>query len=132
VPDFLSPEWLRELDAAVRAEPELSALGPVEIEQVVTGVPGRGEVRYRIVVDADGARVVGPEAYRHAADVRFTTDYATAVAIAAAKENAQAALADGRLQLAGSVDALVRRAAAFTALGDATAALRAATTFPPP
>jgi hypothetical protein len=132
VPEFLSPEWLRDLDAAVRDAPDLSALGPIEIEQVVTGVPRRGEVRYRVVVDGDGARVLEPEESRHAADVRLTTDYATAVAIAGAKENAQAALADGRLRLGGNVDALVRRGSAFAALGDATAALRDVTTFPPP
>ena len=132
MPEFLSPEWLRELDAAVRAAPELSALGPIEIEQVVCDVPRRGEVRYRVVVDGGGARVFEPDEHRHAADVRLTTDYATAVAIAAAQENAQTALADGRLRLGGSVDSLVRRAAAFAALGDATGALRRITTFPPP
>ena len=132
MPEFLSPEWLAELDAAVHAAPELSALGPIEIEQVVTGVPRAGEVRYRIVVDDDGARVLRPDGSRPLPDVRLTTDYETAVAIAAAKENAQAALADGRLHLGGSVDALVRRASAFAALGDATAALRGITTFPSP
>jgi hypothetical protein len=132
VPEFLSPEWLRELDAAVRAAPGLSALGPIEVEQVVCDVPRRGEVRYRIVVDDDGARVLERDQHRQPADVRLTTDYATAVAIAAARENAQTALAEGRLRLGGSVDALVRRAAAFAALGDATAALRGITTFPPP
>jgi hypothetical protein len=132
VPEFLSPAWLHELDTAVRASPELSALKPIRIEQVVSGVPHQGEVRYRIVVDDGGARVHVDGERDQAADVRLTTDYATAVAIAAGKENAQSALADGRLRLGGQVDLLVRRAPAFAALGDATAALRAVTTFPPP
>ena len=64
------------------------------------------------------------------ADVRLTTDYDTATAIALGKENAQSALAQGRLRLGGDIDTLVRGAAALTALDDATAALRAATTYP--
>jgi hypothetical protein len=132
VPEFLSQAWIRELDAAVRAAPELSALRPIEIEQVVTGVPRRGEVRYRIVVDDRGARVDDGNEHGYAAEVRLTTDYATACAIAAGKENAQAALADGRLRIGGSLDVFVRRAPAFAALGDATAALRGITTFAAP
>jgi hypothetical protein len=132
VPEFLSLDWLRELDAAVRAAPELSALNPIEIEQVVSDVPRQGEVRYRIVVDDSGGHVLVDGERVHAADVRLMTDYATAVAIAAGKENAQTALADGRLRLGGRLDLLVRRAPAFAALGDATAGLRGVTTFPPP
>jgi hypothetical protein len=131
VPEFLSPEWLNDLDAAVRATPELASVGPIAIEQAISGVPHRGDVRYRMIVDGGGAHVTTADA-REAADVRLTTDYATAVAIATGKENAQAALADGRLRLGGSVDVLIRRAAAFAALGDATAALRDVTTFPSP
>jgi hypothetical protein len=132
VPEFLSPAWLHELDAAVRGAPDLVALNPIEIEQVVSGVPRRGEVRYRIVVDDAGAHVRVNGDREHGADVRLTTDYATAVAIAAGKENAQTALAEGRLRLGGRIDLLVRRAPAFAALGDSTAALRAVTTFPSP
>lgn len=133
--------WLNELDRAVRASTTVSALAPIVIEQVVSEVPGRGEVRYRIVVDDDGARVaesvvpsgdmpggVVPER----PDVRLITDFDTAVAIALGRVNAQIALARGRLRLGGDVDALVRRADALTALDDATAALRAATTYPSP
>jgi hypothetical protein len=132
MPEFLSEAWLRELDSALRAAPQLSALGPIEIEQTVSGVPRRGDVRYRLVIDEAGAHIGTVDEHESAADVRLTTDYATAVAIAAGKENAQTALADGRLRLGGNVDALVRRASAFAALGDVTAAVRGVTTFPPP
>jgi hypothetical protein len=131
VPEFLSETWLDELDRAVRVSVSVSALAPIVIEQVVVDVPGRGEVRYRFRVDGDGARVTeggAPEP----ADVRLTTDYPTAVAIALGRENAQIALARGRLRLGGDVDALVRRADALGALHDATAALRAATSYPSP
>jgi hypothetical protein len=131
VAEFLSELWLGELDRAVRASASVSALAPIVIEQVVRDVPGRGEVRYRIQVDDGGARVAegappGPP------DVRLTTDYPTAVAIALGKENAQIALARGRLRIGGDIDTLARRAGALAALDDATAALRAATTYPSP
>jgi SCP-2 sterol transfer family len=131
VPEFLSEQWLRELDAAVRASAAVCALGPIVIEQVVASVPRRGEVRYQLVVDAGGARLaVGADT--RPADMSLSTDYRTAVAIAAGKENAQLALADGRLRLGGNIDALVRRSDAFGALDDATAALREVTAFPSP
>ena len=133
MPEFLSEMWLRELDLAVRASPGVCALAPIVIEQVVSDVPGRGEVRYRFQVDGDGARVSAGEADAPGApDVRLTTDYDTAVAIAVGKENAQIALARGRLRLGGNVDSLVRRADALGALDDATSALRANTTYPSP
>jgi hypothetical protein len=131
MPEFLSEMWVSELDLAVRASAGVSALAPIVIEQVVSDVPGRGEVRYRIEVDDDGARVTADETTRPP-DVRLTTDYGTAVAIAEGKENAQIALARGRLRLGGDVETLVRHAAALGALDDATAALRSSTTYPPP
>ena len=131
MPEYLSEMWLDELDRAVRASVSVSALAPIVIEQVVHDVPGRGEVRYRFRVDRDGARVTEGDA-PEPPDVRLTTDYPTAVAIALGKENAQIALARGRLRLGGDVDTLVRRADALGALDDATAGLRAATTYPSP
>ncbi len=143
--EFLSPTWIQELDRAVRASAGVSALAPIVIEQVVSGVPGRGEVRYRIRVGADGAaRVEELGASTDAVsgvsgagldarpDVRLTTDYGTAVAISRGTENAEIALSHGRLRLGGDVDALVRRAEGLAALDDATAALRGATTYPSP
>jgi hypothetical protein len=131
VPEFLSEIWLRELDDAVRAAIGMSVLAPMVIEQVVHDVPGRGEVRYHLRVDAGGAHVAPGEAPRPA-DVRLTTDYETASAIALGTENAQIALARGRLRLGGDIDTLVRGGTALAALHDATAVLRTATTYPSP
>jgi hypothetical protein len=123
--------WLRDLDRAVRTTAQVSALAPIVIEQVVSGVPGRGEVRYRLEVSADGASVTEIEPDTGTPfDVRLTTDYPTAVAISCGRANAQIALARGRLRLGGNVDTLVRHADALAALDDATAELRAATTYP--
>ena len=131
MPEFLSEIWLRELDRSVQDATGVSTLAPIVIEQVVRDVPGRGEVRYRFRVDAGGARVIAGEAEQRA-DVRLTTDYETAVAIATGRENAQIALARGRLRLRGNIDTLVRSADALGALDDATAALRGNTTYPSP
>lgn len=131
MPEFLSEMWLRDLDAAVQASATVAVLAPVEIEQVVSGVPGRGDVRYRIRIDSGGARVTTAEA-SEPPDLRLSTDYDTAVAIASGRENAQIALARGRLRLGGDIEVLIRRADALGALEDATAALRAATTYPSP
>jgi len=128
VAEFLSEKWLTELDTAVRASANVSVLAPIVIEQVVGGVPGRGEVRYRMHVDSTGARVTTGDT-ADPPDVRLSTDYETAVAIALGKENAQIALARGRLRLGGDIDVLVRRADALGALDDATAGLRATTTY---
>jgi hypothetical protein len=131
VPEFLSEIWLQELDRAVRAVVPVSVLAPIVIEQVVADVPGRGEVRYRFRVDGEGASVTEGDAAERP-DVRLTTDYDTAVAIAVGRENAQIALARGRLRFGGNIDTLVRSAEALGALDDATAALRDSTTYPSP
>ena len=129
---FLSEEWIAALDEALRAEAGLSDCAAVTVEQTVTGTPD-GDVRYRVVIDDRGGRVLragGDDAIPHApADVRLTTDYATAVAIARGAENAQIALAQGRLQLGGDVHALARFTAALAAMPGVTRALRAGTTY---
>lgn len=129
VAQYLSDEWLRDLDAALRASERVQALAPLVIEQAVVRVPGRGEVRYRVWVDAEGAHA-GPavEAAR-SADIRLMTDYDTAVGIARGLENAQSALARGRFRVGGDIAALTRHQDALAALDDASAAVRAATTY---
>ncbi len=128
--EYLSDAWIAALDTALHACTELATLGPLVIEQVVRDVPGRGVVRYRCEVSPVGTRVVAGGDGRP--DLRLTTDYVTAAAIARGYENAQSALADGRLRLGGDVGALARHAAALAALSDATAELRATTTYDAP
>jgi hypothetical protein len=132
VPEYLSDAWVDALDDALQASASVTAVGPLVIEQVVRGVPERGEVRYRVWVDAKGGhagRIAAGEGPDMPADIRLSTDYGTATAIARGRENAQTALARGRLQLGGIVDVLTRHADALAALDDATAKLRAATTY---
>jgi SCP-2 sterol transfer family len=127
VPEFLSDQWLAALDASARSAPPLPDIAPFVLEQVVTGVAGRGQVRYQIVFHDSGMRVrAGAD---EPADVCFATDVDTAAGIARGETNAQRALAAGHFRVGGSVDALVKRAAALTALEDVFAAVRETTTY---
>ena len=127
MPDYLSEEWIAELDGALRAATIQSA-APLEMETVVHAPTGT--IRYRVMLDDRGARARRSREGDASADLRLTTDYATAVAIARGRENAQTALAAGRLQLGGDVNLLLRAGDTFAALDDLTGALRAGTTFP--
>jgi hypothetical protein len=128
VPEFLSDEWISSLARAVR-DADASTLSPLTLEQVVRGVPGRGEVRYRLVAADGQLDVATAGAGENEPDVSVTTDYATAVALARGDENAQQALAAGRLRLGGNLVLLAARADALVALDDLFAALRAETTY---
>jgi hypothetical protein len=128
VPEFLSSAWLDELDGAARAAGPVPGIAPFVIEQVVTGVRGRGEVRYRLVFDDSGLRV-DTDTARGDADVVFTTDHATAAGIARGDANAQQALADGAFRVGGALDTLVARSDALSALTDIFSTVRHTTTF---
>jgi len=128
VAEFLSDEWIAALDAAARAtEVDAGDADSLAVEPVVRGVPGRGDVRYRVTCDT-GVRAV-TRAPDGEADVRIETDYATAVALARGQLNAQTALADGVLRVSGDLARLAAHAAAFARLGDLFASVRATTTF---
>ncbi len=131
--EFLSDEWIRALGHAARAAGDHIAAGAVlVVEPVVRGVPGRGEVRYRVTCDATVRDVTESSASDTPADVRLETDYSTAVALARGELNAQTALADGRLTVSGDVARLARHATAAAKLGDLFGAVRASTTYPAP
>lgn len=128
---FLSDEWLRELDRVAReAWGPLAWNGrPLVLEQVVLGSP-RGDVRFHLVVGADGLHVAGGPAER--ADAVFTADLETATALADGSLNVQTALAAGRYRLRGDLELLARHGDALIALGDLFRAVRVATVFPDP
>ena len=140
VAEFLTDEWIAALDAAAHAAPRDGAddADLLAVEPVVRGVPGRGDVRYRVtcgtVVRAvtrlsdDGSADNGT-ADDPSADVRIETDYATAVALARGQLNAQTALADGLLRVSGDLARLAAHASALARLGDLFASVRATTTF---
>jgi hypothetical protein len=123
MPEYLTDEWLAAFDAALGAASGLRALAPISIEQQVGGV------RYRVWIDAAGGHARRTQSNDSPADLRIVTDYPTAVAIATGVQNAQIALATGRLRLGGDIDTLTRHADAVTALDDIAAALRQDTTY---
>ena len=119
---YLSAAWFA---AAGAADPALA--GPVELvlEQVVQATPD-GEVRYRVEVAGDQARIVWPvPPAAPPADLRITTDWPTAVAVARGDLSAQRALMDGRLRIKGSPAGL----ASPPPIDAVPAAVRADTTF---
>jgi predicted lipid carrier protein YhbT len=130
VPEFLSPEWIEALDRSAGASDALGGLvteAILIVEQVVTDVPGRGEVRYRFEVGPSGARVRSEGAAP--ASVTITVPYETAVGINAGKESAQAAFMAGRLRLGGDVTVLLSLRDSLAGLDDVFAAVRAETSY---
>lgn len=126
--EFLSAAWIAELDHAARAADGLAlADGELVIEQVVRGRPG-GDVRYRVRLGPDGARVATTAG--GGADLTLLTDAATARSLHEGRVRAQDALATGALKVQGRPEVLARRADLLARLDVAFAPVRARTTFP--
>jgi hypothetical protein len=128
VTEFLSREWLAELDAAARASDRLATLAPdttLVVEQRVSGGP-HGDVTYQLVIDRDGGRV--ETGSPGAPDIVLLTDYETGLALHHGEVNAQAAIAGRRMKLRGDIERLLGRAEALRALDDVFASVRAHTT----
>ena len=126
---YLSPAWLDAAGAAVAGDGALgAALAGVTftVTQVVTGGPD-GDVTWSVAVD-DGtvALTPGPAAR---SDLRLTTDYATAAAVAAGQLGAQRAFVEGRLRVGGDLSLLIAHQRALAAVDDALAGVRARTTY---
>lgn len=130
---YLSPEWI---DAAGRALAGDAGLKDATVdlrltlEQVVTGArtgAPTGTVRWYVAIDH--GRVELAEGPAPAADLRFTTTYATAAAIASGSLGAQRAFAEGRLRVGGDLSLLVAHHRTLASLDDALAPLRAETEF---
>jgi putative sterol carrier protein len=129
---YLSPEWIDELDAALSADDAVrkaTADVALTVQQVVTGGPG-GDVAWHVVVD-HGAVAVRPGTTDDA-DVTFRQDRDTARAVAGGELSAQAAFMIGKLTVTGDVGKLIEHQAAFTGIDDATDAVRAKATLDAP
>jgi hypothetical protein len=127
---FLSADWLRAFDEALRADEELGArfaANPIAIGQEITAGDAPA-IRYVLVLDDSGGRIeAGPGAAPD--DVTLVCDRETAAGLAQGALNAQRALTSGRLKLRGEVDRLAAASAALAGLGDLLAPLRANTEF---
>jgi len=131
VPEFLSPSWSAAFAAAIRetiVDPDLGDGSAV----LVIGAQSE-EIRLGITIRAGTvAAVTGPEEDTVEPATVIRCDRETAVRLASGAESAQAALATGRMRLAGDVRGLGVVAAAAPAIAEATAELRSRTRFPDP
>jgi hypothetical protein len=130
MPVHLSPEWLAALDEAVRSHAGLAAATTgvhLVIEQVVTGEPGdeQADIVWHVAMHDGTVRVVpGPAPVKGEASgqpvplVRFTTDRATAQAVANGALAAQEAFMGGSLRVGGDTTALVEHHELLDGLGD--------------
>ncbi|MDQ3897636.1 MAG: SCP2 sterol-binding domain-containing protein [Actinomycetota bacterium] len=119
---FLSPEWLDHMRSATSAAaPDAT----VSIHQRVTGGPD-GDVEYTLRL-AGGRATFEPGP--GAADVTLVSDYDTAADISQGRLSPARAFAAGRLQVRGSVTALVAHHEAFDELGALLAGVADVTTY---
>lgn len=124
---FLSPEWFTEV---TRAEPPGTTPPVAVLEQVVEGTPD-GAVTYRIEVAGGRGRIVWPvpePAGRP--DLRFTSDWTTAVAIARGELSAQRALMLGRVRVSGNPGRLAELAGDLEGADPIPDSVRRATIYP--
>jgi hypothetical protein len=128
---YLSAAWFQRLTEQ-RVAPAAGsatipdALPPLVLRQVVLGGPD-GEVRYDVVVH-DGRATIDPD-LSAPADLTFTSDYATAAAIAAGRLSTHAALSDGLLRIGGDATLLTRRGTEVVTVDPVPAGLRAETEY---
>jgi putative sterol carrier protein len=127
--EFLSPEWVDELDAAARASESLALHTrdlTFTVQQIVQDTP-RGDVHYYLSADDDSVRVRTGSV--DSPDLTLIADYDVARAISAGTGNAQEALAAGRLKIEGGLALLLGNEGVFAALEDVFASVRGQTTY---
>jgi predicted lipid carrier protein YhbT len=111
VADFLTDAWFSELEAAAASADVPTSL-QFAIEQTLEGDPGH---HWQVRI-ADGVVIVDRDPSTEA-DVRLTTDVATARGIHEGRVSAQRAFLDGRLQIGGDVQALMAHRETLAELG---------------
>lgn len=126
---YTSPEWIAAAGRALADDAGLKEATVdvrLTIDQVVTDGPS-GTARWHVSIDHGRVELAeGPAPH---ADLRFTTDYATAAAIASGSLAAQRAFAEGRLRVGGDVSLLVAHHRTLASLDDALAGVRADTEY---
>jgi putative sterol carrier protein len=121
MPEFLTEAWVGALCEQLSSSQDAS-LADVELtlQQVVTDAPG-GEVAYWLSFERGS--VTGDLGRTDAADVTFAMDHATALAIARAELNHQAAFMQGMLTVTGNMGKLLKQQIALKVLGPAMASV---------
>ena len=123
---YLSPDWLAAAADAIAADTTLQGRTTTEglvLEQIVEG-PGAttDTTSWHVVFSAQGVEMVLGPAPKP--DVTLRCDADTALRIHEGHESAQQAFMEGRLQLGGDPDTLLRHQDLLASLTDALAPLR--------
>ena len=146
---FLSAAWFDELSVGTErlAEPHDIAGHPITerastaehvaagsrapelvVEVIASGAP-EGEVRYQIVMEIDGPRLVSRRKDFRPAHVELRAGYATLAGIASGELSAIDALSAGLARVSGNIAALSADQSAIGGLDLLPPAVRATTTF---
>jgi len=121
---FLSEAWFDELGHVAPGGP---APGLV-VEVIASGAP-EGEVRYQLVMELDGPRLVSRREDFQRADVELRAGYATLAGIASGELSAIDALSAGLARVSGDIAALSVNQSGIGGLDLLPPAVRATTTF---
>ncbi len=121
MPEFLSKAWIDELCTKLSTsdDPTLREVD-LTLQQIVTDAPG-GLVAYWLTFDRGD--VSGEIGRAEAADVTFEMDQATALALAGAELNHQAAFMQGMLKVTGNMGKLLQNQAALRTLAPAMSSI---------
>jgi putative sterol carrier protein len=122
VAEPLTSAWVSALAAAAQGATAPAGIELV-VQQIVVDAAGGEELAYAVRIG--GGTVAVTEGRADDADVTFTQDRDTAVAIAAGELSAQAAFLAGRLRVGGDLRAALDNARELAALGDVFASARA-------
>jgi hypothetical protein len=146
---FLSDAWFDELSRGAerpadrgetagsvrtkhaRAAAHTPADGPAPelvVEVIASGAP-EGEVRYQVVMDLDGPRLVSRRKDFRPASVELRAGYATLAGIASGKLSAIDALSGGLARVSGNIAALSADQSGIGGLDLLPPTVRATTTF---
>ena len=126
---YLSARWIDAAGEAIAADaglPDALAGVTLTVEQRVEDTPDGPVTWHLTIADGRPSLNAGPA---EKPDLRFTTGYATAAAIAAGRLPAQRAFVEGRLRIGGDLSLLITHQRAVGAVDDALAAVRADTTY---
>ncbi len=122
----LTPEWLRQLGAvtgAIAADPAVSLV----IQQMVEGDP---PLRWHVVIAGGSVDTVRGTASDPA--MTLSTDRDTAIGIATAQISAQRAFLEGKLRIAGRINALIEARTVLEEISDALREARTSENFTDP
>ncbi len=106
---FLSEEWAQAMTDALNSSDDFKSAASnqqAKLQQVVTGAPDGGEVKYYFTLEDGSAQVALGEVAD--AEATITQSYDTAAAIAKQELNAQNAFMQGKLKVSGNMMKLMQ------------------------